>query len=385
MPADASSARIGPLRDVRVLDLSRYYPGSFCTLLLADLGADVVKVEAPGGEPSRARASSTFLNEGLHRGKRSMTLNLKHPEAGDVLRRLVATADVLIESARPGAMDRMNVGYEQLSAVNPRLVWCSLTPFGDDSPYADQAAHELNLLGYSGLWHTLVPEPTLGSSPFGLSTSVGGLMAVVGVLSALRERDLSGVGSRIDSSIIDSAGWLLSDLVAGHAEGVTSLPRGIASISTYPCADGKMITVSATEASTWHALTDALDLPELRDRPPLSPDGNEDVSATLAKVFATRTSTEWLELLGPLRASVGPVNAIADLFDDPHVIARETIVERGGRQVLANPIRISGRDGALTQTAPGGYPEIGQDTAEVLAGAGYGDAEIEALSAAGVV
>jgi alpha-methylacyl-CoA racemase len=385
MPAAAAPTRIGPLRDVRVLDLSRYYPGSFCTLLLADLGADVIKVEAPGGEPARARSDSTYFNEGLHRGKRAMTLNLKNPGAAEVLRRLVSTADVLIESARPGAMAAMNVGYEQLSEVNPRLVWCSLTPFGDGSPYADQAAHELNLLGYSALWHTLVPESRPGSATFGLSTSVGGLMAVVGVLSALRERDLTGVGSRVDSSIIDSAGWLLSDLVAAHAEGVTSLPQGIASISTYPCADGKMITVSASEASTWHALTDALDLPQLRDRPPLSPDGNEAVSATLLEVFATKTSAEWLALLGPLRASVGPVNAIADLFDDPHVRARKTIVERGGRQVLANPIRISGRDRALTETAPGGYPPVGQDTAAVLLAAGFSEDEVAALRADGVV
>ena len=385
MAAAAAPTRVGPLRDVRILDLTRYYPGSFCTLLLADLGADVIKVEAPGGEPARRRSSSTYFNEGLHRGKRAMTLNLKHPGAAAVLRRLVTTADVLIESARPGAMTAMNVGYEQLSEVNPRLVWCSLTPFGDGSPYADQAAHELNLLGYSGLWHTLVPEPRPGSATFGLSTSIGGLMAVVGVLSALRERDRTGVGSRVDSSIIDSAGWLLSDLVAAHAEGITSLPMGIASISTYACADGKMITVSASEASTWHALTDALDLPQLRDRPPLSPDGNEAVQATLVEVFATRTSTEWLELLGPLRASVGPVNAIADLFDDPHVVARETIVERGGRKVLANPIRISGPQGDVTQTAPGGYPEVGRDTGEVLLAAGFSEDEVASLRADGVL
>jgi alpha-methylacyl-CoA racemase len=377
--------RVGPLRDVRILDLSRYYPGSYCSLLLADLGADVIKVEAPGGEPARARTDSTYFSEALHRGKRSMTLNLKDPGAADVLRRLASTADVLIESARPGAMDKMNVGYEQLSAVNPRLVWCSITPFGDGSPYADQAAHELNLLGYPGLWATLRPEPAPGSATFALATSMGGLMAVVGVLSALRERDITGVGSRIDSSIIDSAGWLLSDLVAAHTEGVTSLPQGIASISTYPCADGKMITVSASEASTWHALVDALELPELRARPPMSPDGNEEVTATLVKKFATKTAAEWLAILGPARASVGPVNTIADLFDDAHVLARETIVERGGRKVLANPIRISGPNGKVTDTAPGGHPAVGRDTGDVLLEAGYTAAEVEALRAGGAV
>ena len=190
---------------------------------------------------------------------------------------------------------------------------------------------------------------------------------------------------RIDTSIADSAMWLLSDLLVGHEHGVTSLPHDKAYISTYGCADGKMITVSASETTTWHALIDSTGLHHLRDRFPETDDENAEVAAELRRLFLTRTSTEWLDLLRTARASVGPVNSIADLLDDPHLHARESIVERGGRKVVANPIRIHGPEGRLTQTAPGGAPGVGADTDEVLQGVGYTEEEIEELRASGAL
>jgi crotonobetainyl-CoA:carnitine CoA-transferase CaiB-like acyl-CoA transferase len=354
-------------------------------LLLADLGADVIKVEAPGGDGVRSEEGSGWVNAAIHRGKRSITLNLKHPSAADVLRRLVTTADVLIESARPGSMERMGVGYPELSAINPRLVWCSITSFGDGSPRADEAAHELNFFGFTGLLDTIYPEPRQTGAPFALTTTMGGVMAALGILAALRERDRTGVGSKIDTSIADSAIWLLSDLVVGHEQGVRSLPHDRADISTYTCADGRMITVSPTEPVTWQALVETIGLPHLRDRAPTTPQEHAEVAAELRAVFVTKTSAEWLDLLRTARASVGPVNAIADLFDDAHIVAREMIVERGGHNVVANPIRISSPEGQLTDTAAGGPPAIGADTTDVLQSVGYSDREIEELRGAGAL
>jgi alpha-methylacyl-CoA racemase len=381
----SSAHRLGPLQDLRVLDLTRHFPGGRCTLLLADLGAEIIKVEAPGGDGIRSSPQSTWVNDAIHRGKRSITLNLKHPDAALAVRRLVTTADVLIESARPGAMERMGVGYHELSSINRGLVWCSISPFGEDSPRADEAAHELNFFGYTALLDTIYPEPRQTGAPFALTTSMGGLMAALGILAALRLRDRTGLGMRIDTSIADSAIWLLSDLLVGHEHGVRSLPHDKAYISTYACADRKMITVSASETTTWHALVDSMGLHHLRDRFPESDDENAEVAAELRRLFLTRTSTEWLDLLGTARASVGPVNTIADLLDDPQLQARESIVERGGRKVVANPIRIHGPEGRLTQTAPGGAPGVGDDTDELLQDAGYTEEEIEELRASGAL
>lgn len=375
---------VGPLRDIRILDLSRHFPGGRCTLLLADLGADVIKVEPPSDAQPAAR-NADWVDAAIHRGKRSITLNLKVPDGAKVLRRLVADADVLIESARPGWMDRMGIGYRDLSEVNPRLVWCSISSFGDGSPRAEEPAHELNFFGYTGILDTIYPEPRQTGAPFALTTAMGGVMAVVGILAALRERDRTGVGSRVDTSIVDSAVWLLSDLVVGHEQGLKSLPHDRAYISTYVCGDGKMITVSASEPSTWVALTEAIGLPHMRDRFPEKPEEHAEVFAAFRELFATKTSAEWLERLGPAGASVGPVNAIADLFDDEHVLARGLIVERGGHKVVANPIRIHGPEGQLTETAPGGVPAIGVDTDDVLRDAGYSEEQISNLRARGAV
>jgi alpha-methylacyl-CoA racemase len=380
-----ASPRVGPLRDLRILDLSRHFPGGRATLLLADLGADVIKVESPGGDSLRGVGRSNWVDQAINRGKRSIVLNLKSPEAADALRRLASTADVLIESARPGSMERMGLGYADLSAINPRLVWCSITSFGDGSPRADEAVHELNFFGYTGILDTIYPEPRQTGAPFSLTTTMGGVMATLAILAALRERDRTGLGSRVDTSIADSATWLVSDLVVGHEYGIKSLPHHVAYISTYTCADDKMITLSASEPSTWQALTDALGLSHLRDRSPVTPEENAEVRAILRDVFATKPSAEWLELLAPARASVGPVNSIADLFDDPHIVAREMIVERGGHKVLASPFRINGADGPQTATAAGGSPAIGADTSEILLAAGYSEHEIDDLRAAGAV
>jgi alpha-methylacyl-CoA racemase len=382
MSEDLPSTRMGPLHDVRVLDLSRHWPGGRCTVLLADLGADVVKVEAPGGDAVRSQPQTAWVNSAIHRGKRSIVLNLKQPGASDVLRRLVESADVVLESAKPGAMERMGLGYEQLSEINPRLVWCSLTAYGDGSPLADESAHELNFLAYTGMLRTMYPEPKRSHAPFAIATSMGGLMAAFGIVAALRERDRTGVGSRVDTSIADSTAWLLSDVLVGQFQGYKTLIAGSAAVSTYVCADGRLVAVSATELVTWNPLVEGLGLPHLRDRAPMSREGNDEIVAEFERAFATRTAAEWLELFDG-RAAVGPVNELADLFDDPHMVAREAIVERGGERVFANPIRISGPDGPMTYTAPGGPPAVGRDTDEVLRAAGYTDAQIGELRAAG--
>ena len=205
-----------PLAHVRVLDLSRMLPGGYCTSILADLGADVLKVEAPGYGDGMRFMGEAFPSShvALNRGKRSMTLNLKSPHAPDVLRRLVRNTDVLVESQRPGMLDGLGVGFEQLRAENPGLIWCSVTGFGSDGPNATAPGHDLTYLGYSGMLSTLAVDgehPVPGST---ITLPAAGLMAAVGVLAALAGRERTGLGVRVDANMVDSAMWMLGEQVA---------------------------------------------------------------------------------------------------------------------------------------------------------------------------
>ncbi|HXY91467.1 MAG TPA: CaiB/BaiF CoA-transferase family protein, partial [Acidimicrobiia bacterium] len=192
-----TSAEPRPLSHLHVLDLSRLHPGAFLTSLLADFGADVLRIEPPGGgDPLRFdRAMDVAYN----RGKRSMTLDLRHERAGEVLHRLVRGVDVLVESARPGSMERRGIGYEQLEPENPTLVWCSITGFGYGSPYADRPAHDVTFLGYSGLLSLMAGDTVPAAPQFIIGVPIGALMATVGVLVALQDRERTGRGTHIDA------------------------------------------------------------------------------------------------------------------------------------------------------------------------------------------
>ncbi|MEX5713404.1 CaiB/BaiF CoA-transferase family protein [Parafrankia sp. FMc6] len=256
------------LAGVRVLDLSRQYPGSFCTLLLADLGADVVKVEPPGsGDGIRRMAREGQFNAAHHavnRGKRSIVLDQRKPSAVSVLGRLVAHADVVLESNRPGHLDTLGLGYEAMRVHNPRLVWCSLTGFGDFGPNAMFPGHDLTYLGYSGLLSYLADGP---ATPPGtvLSLPLAGLMAAVGILAALLEARRTGAGSRVEANMTDSAMWTLSEGIARAANASSPGWSTFSARNVYTCADGRQVTVAATEPRTWARLCEALEIPELRE------------------------------------------------------------------------------------------------------------------------
>jgi crotonobetainyl-CoA:carnitine CoA-transferase CaiB-like acyl-CoA transferase len=380
-----SEARTGPLSDIRVLDLSRLHPGAFCTLVLADLGADVVKVEPPGGDPMRYRGTDTPTNVALNRGKRSLTLDLKKPGASEVVRRLAAESDVLVESQRSGGMAKLGLGYEELSALNPRLVWCSITGFGDGSPYEAQAAHDVTLLGYSGLLASIAGDDVYGSPQLVIAVPMGGLMAATAILAALRERDRTGRGSRVDASLLDSATWILSEQIASAAQGLPTSYGEQAARRSYRCADGRLITVAAVEPRTWQALVTGLELPELIEAMPTTPEQNDAVRRAFEARFAERPAAEWLSRLAGSGSSLGAVNTAEQLLDDPHMRQRESIVTVGEHRVLASPLRIAGPDGPITRTSSRPAPGLGADSAEVLAAAGYSDDEVEQLRTSGVI
>jgi alpha-methylacyl-CoA racemase len=378
--------RPGPLAHLRVLDLSRLYPGALCTLLLADLGADVLKVEAPGfGDGLRSvYGPSAFpaAHVALNRGKRSLSLDLKHPEAPAVLRRLVRHVDVVVESQRPGSLEAAGIGFPQLREEQPGLVWCSLSGFGLDGPHAQAPGHDITYLGYAGVLGLLLEagrRPPIPQLTVGVPT--GALMGVIGILAALAARERTGEGAHVDASLVDSSMWLISeDVVRAAAEPGPGWGL-LAARAVYQGSDGAWVTVAATEARPWGRLCAALGLDDLAER--RLGDDEPGVAARLAAAFATRPAADWVRDPG-LAGGVGPVHTPADLLDDPHVQARERIVTLDGSdtRVLAAPVRMAGVQTTAATAAP---PEHGADTDAALANAGYSADEIAALHADGVV
>jgi alpha-methylacyl-CoA racemase len=386
----------GPLAGVRVLDLSRLLPGGYCSLLLSDYGADVLKVEdtgpgdyirwAPpqhaGVEPSAA--SALFL--ALNRGKRSIRLNLKLREGQDVLRRLAREHDVLLESFRPGVLDRLGVGYERLREENPRLVYCAITGYGQDGPDRDRAGHDLNYLARGGLLALSGAPGGPPLPPAGQIADLGGgaLTAAFGILAALHERERSGEGQLVDVSMTRGAqGWLAIVAARHFADGAVprrgelELAGGLACYRPYACADG-WVALGALEPKFWQALCRGLDREDLLER-----HMDPAVASELEAIFAVRTRAEWAAFDDEHGCCIEPVLELDEaLARSPENVVE---VEQPG---AATPVRLLGPPVALSRTPPDGTrpgPALGADTDAVLAAIGYSAEEVERLKAAGAV
>jgi crotonobetainyl-CoA:carnitine CoA-transferase CaiB-like acyl-CoA transferase len=374
------------LAGLRVLDLSRLLPGGFCTLLLADFGADVVKVEDMGmGDYVRA-SPPQFL--ALNRGKRSIRVDLKSEGGRAVFLRLARDADVVLESFRPGVMDRLGVGYERLRAENSGLVYCAITGYGQDGPFAARAGHDMNYLARTGLLGLTGDEDGAPIQAAGQIADLGGgaLMAAFGILAALRERDRSGEGQLVDVSMTDGAlSWLAMVAARFLADGQvprrgrTELAGGLVCYRPYRCADG-WLTLGALEPKFWRAWCEGVGRPDLAERQ-FDPVGSETHRA-VEDVFAQRTRAEWEAFNDEHDCCLEPVLALDEALDSALVQARGMVVEVGGARLLGTPVKLSRTPADPTRA---GGPPIGADTDPVLREAGYTLEEIGALRAAGAV
>jgi len=401
MPYDGSA---GPLAGVRVLDLSRLLPGGYCTLLMADLGADVVKVEEPGSGdglrsfPPYATTGESGAFLALNRGKRSVTCNLKSAGGVGVLRDLATTADVLVESFRPGVMDRLGVGFPALRTVNPGLVYAAVSGYGADGPYADRAGHDINYLavggglGFSGAPSSGAPSSGPWQPGLQIGDLGGGLLALVAVLAALRVRDRTGEGQFCDVSMTDSVlSWLTihagAYAVSGRSPQVAAEPLngGLACYGVYACSDGRHVALGALEAKFFGPLLTALSVPELAD---WQYDGvrQAELRERLAAIFSTRSRDEWVAELANRDVCLSPVNTIAEAYADPGLRARGMVLDLALADGTSLPVpgvvpRLSDTPGR-----PGAAPSrLGADTAVLLAETGRGPAEIAALRAEGAI
>lgn len=401
---------VGPLDRLRVLDLTRLLPGGYCTLVLADMGAEVIKVEDPrGGDPLRAvppqiGGTSVYFHA-LNRNKRSVTLDLRQQGATAVLDRLVDTADVLIESFRPLAARRLGVSASDLLARHPRLVHCSLTGFGQNGPYAERAAHDLNFMALSGLFEVDSCGDDRAERPQGrqvrgvpklLVTDVGGAWAAAtAIAAALFKRERTGHGSAIDISIHDVAvSWLTfpaaAQFIAGAPDPRFAITDGQACYNIYTTADGREVALAAIEQKFWETFLERAGRPDLV---PLQflPSAQDRLRQEIAGIIGARTLDEWLRVFGDVDVCLTPINNIADVVADPHVAARATIGHRGNARYIRSPIVFSAPGGAGlisprdSRPPVTDVPALGADTDDVLGAAGIDEQMRQALRSKAVI
>ena len=393
-----------PLEGVRVLDLSRLLPGPFCSLLLADFGAEVVKVEDMGmGDYARwsppfyegaedTAKGALFL--GLNRNKSSIRLNLKDERGREVLLQLVQDADVVLESFRPGVLDRLGVGYERMREVNRGIVYCAITGYGLDGPLRDRSGHDMNYLGLVGLLGLTgeADGPPVQAAGQIADVGGGGLMAAFGILAALRERDRSGEGQVVDVSMADGAlSWLAMTAANYLADGEVPrrghIPLGgmFVCYRPYACADGH-VTFGALEPKFFRNFCRGVGREDLIEHQFQSP--GSDAHRELEAIFAARTREEWAAFASEHDCCLEPVLELDEVLESDLVREREMVVEieqpgadRPVRQ-LGVPVKLSRTPGD-PRRLPG--PGLGEHTAAVLREAGYTDEQIAELTEAGAI
>ena len=397
----------GPLRGLKVFDLTRVLAGPTCVQMLADLGADVIKIEKPGsGDDTRGFAPQFMpgTNEsayfvGVNRNKRSVTLDIAKPEGQALALRLLDGCDILVENFKVGALAKYGLGYEQLHARFPGLIYCSITGFGQTGPYAPRP-------GYDSLVQAMGGVMSLTGEPEGLPQKVGvpvadlfaGLYGCIGVLAALRHRDATGQGQQVDIGMLDTSVAWLANQGMNYLATRQDPPRlgnqhpNIVPYQVFPTADGHIV-LSVGNDPTFKRFCDAVGLPQLVDDPRFATNaarvGNRQlVTDTLTPVMLRRTTAEWVDTLEALKIGCGPINRLSQVFTDPHVLARNTVVHmphaatEQGVDVIANPVRLS--------ETPADYrippPLLGQHTDAVLTERlGLQAADLAALRERGVI
>lgn len=393
----------GALAGIRVLDLTQVMAGAYCSMLLADMGADVIKIERPeGGDDTRrmSRGSDVELSpafNAMNRNKRGLAVDLKDPRGAEVVRRLARDADVLVENFRPGLLDRLGLGQEALRAKNPSLIYCSISGFGATGPYAGRGGYDLVAQAMSGLM-SMTGEP--GRPPVKVGVPIcdlnAGVFAAYGVLSAYVHRLRTGEGQFVDTSLLEAGiAYTVWETAMFFSLGDVARPMGSAHrlsapYEALPTADG-WIAIGAANQRNWERLCAALDRQTLTVDPRFADNPGRmkhriELAGELATRLRTRPTAEWLEVLKAAGVPSGPLYDIEQVYADPHVQARDMLVETvhprmGTVRHIGAPVKLSGTPSTIRRPAP----LLGEHSREVLAEAGMAAEEIEELLSAGVL
>jgi crotonobetainyl-CoA:carnitine CoA-transferase CaiB-like acyl-CoA transferase len=388
--------RSKPLSGIRILDLTRLLPGPVCTLHLADLGADVIKIEDTGaGDYARTLGAepgkTAPVFAAINRNKRAMRLDLKQREGIEVFMRLVRDADAVVEGFRPGVVDRLGIGYAACNAINPRIVYCAISGYGQSGPYRDIAGHDVNYCGYAGLVDQIGVEGGDPAIPnLQIADILGGaVVPAMGILAALLDAQRSGKGRYVDVAMTE--GVLVHNLQALAAVASTgnTHPRGADFLSgrepcysVYRTADGRHMAVGALEWKFWERVCEVLGRPDLKDchwekRTRDAKWGKEQSAA----IFASKPQAYWVEKFSGVDCCVTPVLTLEESFSDPQVVARDMVSRAGGTLQFGPPLKISEYEFTIDRP----FPEAGQHTDEILRDAGYASTDISRLRKAGVI
>jgi len=392
----ANDREVEPLDGVRILDLTRLLPGGVLGALLGDLGAEVIKVEEPTlgdymrWEPKRigAESAASWI---VGRNKRSIAVDLKDPAGVELILTMVEQADIVVEGFRPGVSDRLGIGYDAVSARNPRIVYASLTGYGSDGPMRDAAGHDINYISYAGvLGMTGPPEGPVCPPGVQVGDLGGATILGVGILAALYSAARTGRGSRVEVAMYDAAlAW--TSIHAGELWASGEVPNPghmllngeFPCYNVYACSDGRFVSVGAVEPKFWAAFCATIERPDLVDRIT-----DPTARATVAEVLATRTRDEWVALLVPADACSAPVLDLAEALAHPLAAERgmvqQGLLQRGGTETgptLGTPIRLNGRIQPVG-TPP---PALGEDTVRLALEAGLTQDQVDALLASGAL
>lgn len=377
------------LEGTRILDLSRLLPGPYATLLLADLGAEVIKIEEPGiGDPLRAMPP---LVEGwsyrfamLNRNKKSAAINLKTQGGRELFLRMAQRADAILETFRPGVMERLGLDYNSLRAANPKIIYCSLSGYGQKGPYRERVGHDLNYIGLAGLLSlTGKVKPEIPGAP--VADLAGAMFAALTMLAALQRRAHTGTGAYLDLAMTDTVfSWLTIHLAELFGTGVAPTPTGSVLLGAFPCyaiyetADGHQLTVGALEPKFWQSLCIALGRSHYTPHQ-FNSEIRDEIFRDLQGIFKTKTRESWLEFFSGDKVPVAPVNNLPEAVADPQILHRGLVesVNLSGVEFkqVAYPAHFEGARERPHQPPP----RLGQNTREVLRELGCKEEEIEAL------
>ena len=390
----------GPLKGVRILDLTRLYPGPLGTMILADMGAEVIKIEDLNTPdymrfypPYIESESAGFL--AVNRSKRSLALNLKATKGVDIFFSLLKTADIVIEQFRPGVLKELGIGYDDARKIKTDIIYVSITGYGQNGPYAQDAGHDINYIGYAGILAAtgsletgpVIPGPQLAD------VAGGAYMAIIACLSALWSREKTGQGQSVDVSMLDAVLPLMTLQMAHYqatkttfAPGEPPLSGGFACYGAYQCADGKYVALGLLEVKFWKTFCDMVGHPEWIERQFVMGEEAQKLRAEIAALFRTKTRDEWIEAASGHDVCLTPVLNIAEIETNPQIQARQMVYEQthpvcGKTKGIGVPLKFS-----QTKAQPAWPPPaLGEDTQPILQEIGYKPKEIETLRKEGVI